>query len=200
MGLFTGLPEKAGVRTTEYGGIPTVVDGVTYRSRVEAKWSILLNGMFDNVCFEPFDLKGYIPDFIVQDRLLVEVKSDTSIRTLYGYTGKIERSGWAQASAILGSDPKPVKGELLSQYNHGYTIGICNLGGKFWSDLVLIGGCLISNNGSILLACDGAPIPDVHQDGTFDFGTVNMKRCDELFITAWKKAGELVRWLPSRVY
>lgn len=57
-------------------GIPTHYNGINFRSRLEAKWA----RMFDLLCwkweYEPFDLNGYIPDFLIQAEtpILVEVK------------------------------------------------------------------------------------------------------------------------------
>ena len=56
--------------------IPTRYAGVNFRSRLEARWAAmfdLLNWRWD---YEPLDLAGYIPDFVLQfsEPLLVEVK------------------------------------------------------------------------------------------------------------------------------
>lgn len=57
--------------------IPTTYAGVNFRSRLEARWAA-----FFDICgwkwdYEPFDLDGWAPDFLIKTRLadvLVEVK------------------------------------------------------------------------------------------------------------------------------
>jgi len=62
--------------STTIPGIPTMRNGVRFRSRLEAKWA----GMFDAFGwrweYEPFDLNGWIPDFAIIGKhpVLVEVK------------------------------------------------------------------------------------------------------------------------------
>jgi len=60
-----------------YAAIPTFYGGVQFRSRLEARYACffdLLGWVWD---YEPIDLNGYIPDFILRFErpLLVEVKS-----------------------------------------------------------------------------------------------------------------------------
>lgn len=53
--------------TTQFAAIPTMYSGVQMRSRLEAKWA----AMFDKVKwewqYEPFDLNGWIPDFLISN-------------------------------------------------------------------------------------------------------------------------------------
>jgi hypothetical protein len=61
---------------TNFAAIPTTFKGVTYRSRLEAKWACtfdLLGWAFE---YEPFDLNGWIPDFALlwNEPLLIEIK------------------------------------------------------------------------------------------------------------------------------
>jgi len=57
--------------------IPTTYAGVNFRSRLEARWA----AFFDLACwswdYEPFDLEGWTPDFLLRTKsgnILVEVK------------------------------------------------------------------------------------------------------------------------------
>ena len=62
-------------------GIPTTYKGIRFRSRLEARWAV----MFDLVGFrweyEPFDMPGWIPGFLLRftRSTLVEVKPITEI-------------------------------------------------------------------------------------------------------------------------
>ena len=69
---------------THFAAIPTMYNGVQFRSRLEARWAA-----FFDLCgwqweYEPFDLDGWIPDFVAQSHpltrpLLVEVKPLTDV-------------------------------------------------------------------------------------------------------------------------
>lgn len=58
-------------------GIPTRYAGVQFRSRLEAKWAAFFDLLEWPWTYEPFDLVGYIPDFILNFEhipVLIEVK------------------------------------------------------------------------------------------------------------------------------
>jgi hypothetical protein len=91
-------------------GIPTVgVRGIQFRSRIEAHWAYIFEKMGWIWDYEPIDLYGYIPDFIIkfgEDEILIEIKGETNIwkREIYEpHKEKIIRSGWKGHYAILGS-------------------------------------------------------------------------------------------------
>lgn len=85
--------------------IPTDYRGVHFRSRLEAKWACF----FDNVGwpweYEPIDLDGYIPDFILPfyEPMLVEVKPEVMRKDLGQHISRIEKSGWTGEALILGA-------------------------------------------------------------------------------------------------
>jgi hypothetical protein len=59
-------------------GIPTVYAGRRFRSRVEARWAAFFDLLEWKWEYEPFDLKGWIPDFSLKgfnEDVIVEVKS-----------------------------------------------------------------------------------------------------------------------------
>jgi hypothetical protein len=57
-------------------GIPTIYKGRQYRSRLEARWGCMFDLMGWPFEYEPFDLEGWAPDFLIKGhtRLLVEVR------------------------------------------------------------------------------------------------------------------------------
>lgn len=80
-------------------GVPTVYKSIRFRSRLEARWACFFDMIGWKWLYEPFDLKGYIPDFIVQfkrSRLLVEVKPLTGPDPILRRAAeqKITKSGW----------------------------------------------------------------------------------------------------------
>jgi hypothetical protein len=93
-------------------GIPTLYRGITFRSRVEACFACF----FDNASwqweYEPADLAGYIPDFVLRfyRPLLIEVKADYSLDLLAQHCGKIERSGWEHEALITLGAPDAQQG------------------------------------------------------------------------------------------
>lgn len=91
-------------------GIPTLIDGVRYRSRTEARWGEFFKRLAWPSEHEPVDLTRYIPDFVINFEagpLLVEVKPDTQLDTLRVYADKIVRSGWQHEFLIVGSTMHP---------------------------------------------------------------------------------------------
>lgn len=57
-------------------GIKTKYKGRAYRSRLEARWAAMFDMFGWKYEYEPFDLPGWIPDFIIVSKMpvLVEVK------------------------------------------------------------------------------------------------------------------------------
>ena len=91
-------------------GIPTTYGSTNFRSRIEARWA----AFFDLVGwlweYEPVDLDGYIPDFIVQtgrlvSPILVEVKSCLNKDELDAHVAKIYKSGWKGSALVVGANP-----------------------------------------------------------------------------------------------
>lgn len=56
--------------------IPTTYNGVNFRSRLEARWAALFDLLSWKWEYEPFDLNGWIPDFVLSGykKILVEIK------------------------------------------------------------------------------------------------------------------------------
>jgi len=78
--------------------IPTTgIQGIRFRSRIEAQWAEMFTKLGWEWEYEPIDLNGYIPDFIIKfpyKHLLVEVKGDTDIKNIEQYADKIIKSDW----------------------------------------------------------------------------------------------------------
>lgn len=99
--------------------IPTKYKGVQFRSRLEARWACLFDLLGWNWEYEPIDLDGYIPDFIVQFNrpILFEVKPilewpcSVDGCNCHGYEhveyneaiSKIRASGWGKWAVIVGA-------------------------------------------------------------------------------------------------
>jgi len=58
-------------------GIPTVYKERNMRSRLEARWAAMFDLLSWDWEYEPFDLEGWIPDFVIygaKEEIIVEVK------------------------------------------------------------------------------------------------------------------------------
>jgi len=101
--------------------IPTRYNGVQFRSRLEARWAAMFDLLQWKWEYEPIDLDGYIPDFLVtfHDQLssfLVEVKPliwtrplsrAAAVEPFSGARRKIVDSGWNGESWIAGASLIP---------------------------------------------------------------------------------------------
>ena len=89
-------------------GIPTVGPrGIQFRSRLEAQWAHVFDRLGWSWEYEPFDLYGYIPDFVVSAQgrqVLVEIKGTVDIwRSCLAAEEKIRRSVWTGEYAVVGA-------------------------------------------------------------------------------------------------
>lgn len=91
-------------------GVPTTYRGVRFRSRLEARWAMVFSELDWRWEYEPIDLNGYIPDFILMfpaGPVLVEIKPEFSVPDLIASAAdKIDKSGWTTSNGngavILG--------------------------------------------------------------------------------------------------
>jgi hypothetical protein len=87
-------------------GIPSRgASGYRFRSRLEAKWAHLFTALGWRWEYEPLDLPGWIPDFLLHTQplpTLVEVKPESTLRDLQTYIPKLERALGAEKP---GADP-----------------------------------------------------------------------------------------------
>lgn len=101
--------------------IPTTYKSTRFRSRLEAKWAAFFDLMGWSWHYEPIDLDGYIPDFVLDfaKPLLIEVKPAMSREGLMDATTKIESGGWEGEAMVIGAWPmadlylRPALGLLL---------------------------------------------------------------------------------------
>lgn len=102
-------------------GIATEYAGVRFRSRLEAKWAVFFDRQAWPWEYEPLDLDGYIPDFLVRlHRIIaVEVKPlmwDDSVRDaalIADAQRKLDRSGWDDEALLLGAAVSPTRLGML---------------------------------------------------------------------------------------
>lgn len=107
-------------------GIQTVGDfGYRFRSRLEARWANFFTTIGWDWEYEPLDLAGYIPDFIIKPApiatakatpILIEVKPATTRDELELAVPKIQQSTWEGSYLVVGTGPK-------NDWVQGSTIG-----------------------------------------------------------------------------
>ncbi len=82
--------------------IPTRYAGVEFRSRLEAKWAAFFDLLEWKWEYEPIDLDGYIPDFVINKRL-IEVKPALKFTDYRDAQEKIDESGWTGKASVVGA-------------------------------------------------------------------------------------------------
>lgn len=166
-------------------GIPTTYKGVRFRSRLEARWAAFFDSVAWQWSYEPFDLNGYIPDFVLamNPPLLVEVKPETEYSGLEKSEAKIERSGWEGDALLVGA--------TIWDVDHVHpVIGVF---GEFrsvfeWGEARVI--LCISCGSLVPLPADGSWI--CRSCGlALRHGDMGMT---SLIVEAWSHAGNRVQW------
>lgn len=88
--------------------IPTKYRDVVFRSRLEARWAAMFDLLGWKWNYEPFDLSGWIPDFMLNSLVLVEIKPFTSEDEFASEILTIRRAikgVWCKPVLLLGVDP-----------------------------------------------------------------------------------------------
>lgn len=90
---------------SNFAAIPTVYRGIQMRSRLEAKWACVFDSLGWRWEYEPLDLKGWIPDFVLDIKgfkkpVLAEIKP------IFDY--QEDRSTIIKIEQALGA-PKPAE-------------------------------------------------------------------------------------------
>jgi hypothetical protein len=173
--------------------IETQYNNQLFRSRLEAKWAAMFDLLGWEWFYEPFDLDGYIPDFILgfNPPLLVEVKPELDIKGLEKHILKIERSGWDKEILIVGA-------VIFESYDDP-VLGL--LGELFVEDTRDFGS-------GILLKCNKCKSYSIRHEtmswkcrksGCYD-GDGHLEQVDlETIEKLWKQAYKNTRWLPKNM-
>lgn len=174
-------------------GIPTKYNCIRFRSRLEAKWAA-----FFDLCgwawdYEPFDLAGWIPDFLIRGRkpLLVEIKPAVEFPNAAGV--KILEARPEQDVLLLGLAPefRRVSGAGINTIRLGWLYAArdgWNLPLGRWHD-ALIGHAA------------GTQTTDIASFETGWAGYVSGLRfdCHDLHAIRerWHEAGNVTQWRPA---
>lgn len=92
-------------------GIPTTYKGVRMRSRLEARWAVMFDLLEWGWEYEPIDLRFYVPDYLIEGKLLFEVKGNEE--DFAAAESKIIASGWTAEAIIAGSS---IDGSIIGRF------------------------------------------------------------------------------------
>lgn len=186
--------------------IPTLYNGVQFRSRLEARWAAMFDLLEWRWEYEPIDLDGYIPDFIItpllRSQVLIEVKpltewpcavpgclcgsKDEDLRKTYdAAVSKIQSSGWSGESIIVGATlPRSKSGSFAKIGQPVESV----IGSGSWFD-----------TGSVLVECRSCAAkllkPDVEGFGVGHTCDERERQAIEVDpVPFWRRAGNLVQW------
>jgi hypothetical protein len=162
--------------------IPTRYAGHLFRSRLEARWAAMFDLLGWQWTYEPFDLEGYIPDFLVANPLdaskplLVEIKEIPDVT----HARRIIAAGWSGSFVVLGAQIQP---GLISD---GRAVDGCDDDAGF----IRCVGCGVGTNSY-------EQSYQCRRCGTHD-GDGHFWRMDDAELRPlWGRAHELTRWLPQ---
>lgn len=119
--------------------IETRYGGLVFRSRLEAKWAAMFDWLGLKWAYEPFDAKGYIPDFLLHGprQTLVEVKPILREAQAYSVGGNVlPRLDGVFTGDIVVVGADPLRGPV------GYYVhGLSKIGGITALDLMVCAVC-----------------------------------------------------------
>jgi hypothetical protein len=176
--------------------VPTRYAGINFRSRLEARWAAFFDLLGWDYSYEPLDLDGWIPDFILhgaKQRVLVEVKPifDADHNLFDRLSRSAIRSGKRNDILVCGAEPIwdasswPCSafgwlGEYCGpEQGHGWGKAIVHSGGGlgFCHDYLSFGNRITG-----------------HHDGDSGAGS---DEHDAFIAWAWTEAGNTVQWQPA---
>lgn len=187
--------------------IPTKYAGVQFRSRLEARWAAFFDLVRWPWEYEPIDLAGYIPDFVLGfDRpLLVEVKPivkwpcmvvgcndpacthDTEVDAAIA---KIRRAGWSHEAVLVGASPKrSLVGEICVGVFAIEDLGVVENISHGDASFIRCGACgrISFCSATQSYHCRACGVNE-HVGRTDDHASI---------IQAWREAGNRVQWRPA---
>lgn len=122
--------------------IPTRYAGATFRSRLEARWAAFFDLCAIRWVYEPIDLHGWSPDFLLsisETPIYVEVKPVDLISDGYDRFAKAINHSEKYAVLLCGLSPLPaMAGKLIcpdSHYEREIVSGLsCDCASALWSE------------------------------------------------------------------
>jgi hypothetical protein len=191
-----------------FKSIPTRYSNTNFRSRLEAKWAAFFDIVGWRWEYEPFDLNGWIPDFVLLGKcqhVLVEVKP------VHGpddplFVKTVEEINHALPEIIQDADGFPILQKnnetlILSYFlpDVNYCAGAKAVG---WFARDEVG----SDGAAVIGSWTATEIGFCHESNSFhdrissgyDGGHISTDWAAEVADAAWKEAGNKAQWKPQR--
>lgn len=100
---------------TNIESIPRTYKGTTFRSTLEASWAIMFDRLEWIWVYEPFRLKGWVPDFLIAGKILVEIKPNDELAEFVEYDkydSATEGTNFFNAEILLLGQSPMERGDL----------------------------------------------------------------------------------------
>ena len=191
--------------------IETTYKGYKIRSRLEAKWACVFDQLGWQWEYEPIDLNGYIPDFVIKtkndlslNRIYVEIKPAMSYQDTIPARRKIYDAQHDGEWVILGATTSMMSTDgFIFDY-----VGTANVYGhtsdtpwNSWCEWAYssIVDCIFCNGASMARfdVGRGPSIQCLHCGDTPDKGAP-YPPVSRQFVNAWAAAHNATKWNPSR--
>ena len=120
--------------------IPTRYAGVTYRSRLEARWAVMFDALGWPFTYEPVDLERYIPDFVLTfpaGPVAVEVKPEHYLKDLEKHARHIAMAGWKGETLAVGA-------AMFAEQSWRWDAIIGALGERYEGEICVNSGCVFT--------------------------------------------------------
>ena len=109
----------------EIDSIPRAYKGIVFRSTLEASWAIMFDRLGWSWQYEPFRFPGWIPDFVIAEKILVEVKPNAELAEFVEYdkynSATVSTKFSSAEILLLGEAPLP-SGDLHKSPALGWLI------------------------------------------------------------------------------
>jgi hypothetical protein len=171
--------------------IPTTYHGVRFRSRLEAKWAAFFDLAAWRWEYEPFDMDGWAPDFLIYGK---HINTLVEVKPAVWSSGKLPEALFAKAIRhdvqdgpsilLLGVGP-----QLHGSWGHAM-LGLCNQPGEGIG--FELAAAQKSDDGSKFGFCSaiqgyGDRISGYYPGGSWDANSSDV-------MDAWHQAGNMVQW------
>lgn len=103
----------------EIEAIPTEYSGVLFRSKLEARWAMFFDAIELEWEYEPTQIPGWIPDFLIAGWWLAEVKPMPVIGTRAEHDLVFKKAIRPFDTVLLGDGPGDALGMVVRQMSDG---------------------------------------------------------------------------------
>lgn len=189
--------------------IPTTYNGVAFRSRLEARWAAMFDVLGWTWEYEPLDLHGTVPDFVLTFPvpMLVEVKPLVVLDLGWcaDHIAKIDSCGWKGEVLLLGATMHETPDDINVGFMRNAEIQNSGWVGNLWRPAQItwcadhwsphaIGGTWGCRTG----ACAKVSQHPYYPRRSREKFHVGMHFDDRTrLIGAWRAAGNRVQWRPN---